>query len=60
MAEIFKCPHCGAVYEITHEKSVSHEEKNVTKCQVCGNPIPTNSSSIYGYELVKMPDGTSV
>jgi transcription elongation factor Elf1 len=61
MAETFKCPHCGAVYEITQTKSVSHDEKDGTDCQVCGKQMePTNSSSVHRYELVKMPDGTSV
>jgi hypothetical protein len=61
MTEIFKCPHCGAMYEITHEKSASHDEQEATDCQVCGKPMDSiSSSSIRGYELVKMPDGTSV
>jgi hypothetical protein len=58
MAETFKCPHCGA---ITPEKSVSHDEKDATDCQVRGKQMElTKSSRISGYELVKMPDGTSV
>jgi transcription initiation factor IIE alpha subunit len=61
MAETFKCPHCGAMYEITPEKSVSHDEKDATDCQVCGKQMElTKSSRIRGYALVKMPDGTSV
>jgi len=61
MAETFKCPHCGAMYEITLEKSVSHDEKDATDCQVCGKQMElTKSSRIRGYALVKMPDGTSV
>jgi transcription elongation factor Elf1 len=61
VTETFKCPHCGAMYEITPEKSVSHDEKDATDCQVCGKQMElTKSSRIRGYALVKMPDGTSV
>jgi predicted RNA-binding Zn-ribbon protein involved in translation (DUF1610 family) len=61
MAETFKCPHCGALYEIiTNEKTVS-DDKNAAHCQVCGKQIEvTNGSSILRYELVKMPNGTNV
>jgi transcription elongation factor Elf1 len=60
MAETFKCPHCGALYEITYEKTVSHD-KHTADCQVCGKQIAsTNGPSIPRYELVKMPDGTTV
>ena len=49
------------MYEITPEKSVSHDEKDATDCQVCGKQMEsTKGSSIRDYELVKMPDGTSV
>ena len=49
------------MYEITPEKSVSHDEKDATDCQVCGKQMElTKSSRIRGYELVKMPDDTSV
>jgi predicted Zn finger-like uncharacterized protein len=61
MTETFKCPHCGAMYEITREKSVPHGERDATNCQICGQQMQSNnSSSIRGYELVRMPDGTSV
>ena len=60
MAETFKCPHCGALYEIKYEKTVSHD-KHAADCQVCGKQMdPMNSSSIPRYELVTMPDGTNV
>ena len=57
MAKTFKCPHCGALYEITYEKTVSHD-KHAADCQVCGKQM--DSTSIPRYELVKMPDGTNV
>jgi C4-type Zn-finger protein len=61
MAETFKCPHCGALYEIIrYEKAVPHD-KDAADCQVCGKQMDmTNGSSIPHYELVKMPDGTNV
>ncbi len=61
MAETFKCPHCGALYEIiTDEKTVS-EDKNAADCRVCGKQMDvTKGLSIRRYELVKMPDGTNV
>jgi predicted RNA-binding Zn-ribbon protein involved in translation (DUF1610 family) len=61
MAETFKCPHCGALYEIiAHERTVS-DDKDVADCQVCGKRINApNGSRILRYELVRMPDGTNV
>ena len=60
MAKTFKCPHCGALYEITYEKTVSHD-KRAADCQVCGKQMDSTSAlSIPRYELVKMPDGTNV
>ena len=61
LTETFKCPHCGAMYEITHEKSISRDQKEATDCQVCGKQMElTKSPGIRGYELVLMPDGTNV
>ena len=61
MAETFKCPHCGALYDIiTDEKTVS-EDKDAAGCRVCGKQMDlTKGSSVLRYELVKMPDGTNV
>jgi hypothetical protein len=60
MPETFKCPHCGALYQVTYEKLVS-PNKAAANCQVCGKQMDsTNGSSIPCYELVKMPDGTNV
>lgn len=60
MAETFKCPHCGALYEIRYDKAVS-EGNHLADCQVCGKQMDArNGSSIRCYELVKMPDGTNV
>jgi transcription elongation factor Elf1 len=60
MSETFKCPHCGALYEITYEKTASHD-KDAADCRVCGKQMGSpNGSSIPHYELVRMPDGTNV
>jgi len=61
MAETFKCPHCGALYEVTYQKAAV-SDKHAADCQVCGRQmVSTNgSSSLPCYELVKMPDGTNV
>ena len=60
MPEMFKCPNCGAVYEITYEKTVSPDE-DAADCQVCGKQMGSKSGSIIPrYELVRMPDGTDV
>ena len=60
MRETFKCPHCGALYQVKYQKIVS-PDKAAANCQVCGKQmVSTNGSSIPCYELVKMPDGTNV
>ena len=60
MAETFKCPHCGVVYEIRYDKAVS-EDNRLAYCEVCGKQMDArNGSDIRHYELVKMPDGTNV
>jgi transposase-like protein len=60
MPEMYKCRHCGALYEVTYEKTVSRDE-HAAKCQVCGKQMDSrNASSTPRYELVKMPDGTDV
>jgi predicted Zn finger-like uncharacterized protein len=60
MPETYKCPHCGALYEVTYERIISRD-KDTAHCQVCGQRMDSrNGSSIPHYELVKMPDGTNV
>jgi predicted Zn finger-like uncharacterized protein len=60
MAETFKCPHCGALYEIRHDKAVT-DDNRPAHCQVCGKEINArNGTRTLHYELVKMPDGTNV
>jgi transcription elongation factor Elf1 len=60
MAETVKCPHCGALYEIRYDKTAPHD-KSAADCQVCGKHMgSTDARSIPHYELIRMPDGTSV
>jgi predicted Zn finger-like uncharacterized protein len=60
MAETFKCPHCGALYEVTYDKTPPGD-RHAGHCQVCGRPMDTRSDrTIPHYELVRMPDGTNI
>jgi predicted Zn finger-like uncharacterized protein len=60
MAETFKCPHCGALYEVNREKTPS-DDRHAADCQVCGRRMDTREgANTPHYELVRMPDGTSV
>jgi predicted Zn finger-like uncharacterized protein len=61
MPETLKCPHCGAVYQVSYEKPVSGEGKEPVDCAVCGQRLDSREgASFRHYELVAMPDGTSV
>jgi transcription elongation factor Elf1 len=61
MAETFKCPHCGALYEIIADEKTVSDDKDAADCRVCGKQMDVSKgSSILRYELVKMPDGTNV
>ena len=54
MTETFKCPHCGAVYEIRYDKAVS-EDNRLAHCEVCGKQMDArNGSDIRHYELVNL------
>ena len=60
MPQTHKCPHCGALYEVVYEKTISGD-KRTANCQVCGKQMDSsNELGIPHYELVKMPDGTNV
>jgi len=53
-------PHCGALYEVNHEKTPSGD-RHAADCQVCGRTMDTREgANTPHYELVRMPDGTSV
>ena len=60
MAEPFKCPHCGALYDIIADEKTVSDDKDAAECQVCGKQMDVTKGSIPRYELVKMPDGTNV
>src|SRR5262245_43334291 len=56
--EIFRCPHCRALYEIRYDEGVT-DDNRLAHCQVCGKQMDArNGSSICYYEPVNMPDGT--
>jgi transcription elongation factor Elf1 len=59
MSETFRCSHCGALYEVKREKTVTRDEK-AAECQVCGKRMESTDGLIAHAELVQMPDGTSV
>jgi transcription elongation factor Elf1 len=59
MSELFRCSHCGALYEAKREKTVSGDKK-AAECQVCGKQMESTDGLIARYELVQMPDGTNV
>ena len=44
MAETFKCPHCGVVYEIRYDKAVS-EDNRLAHCEVCGKQMDARNGS---------------
>ena len=55
----FFCPHCGALYSVTHSRR-SKSESNIAKCVVCQQtmtseiqPTPRSTSSFTG---PKMPN----
>ena len=58
MTETLRCSHCGALYEVKREKTVSGEER--AECQLCGKRMESTDGFIARYELVQMPDGTKV
>jgi transcription elongation factor Elf1 len=60
MAETFKCPQCGAAYQVTYDKAM-FKDNRPAHCEVCGKQMDARkSSTLRHYELVKMPDGTNV
>jgi hypothetical protein len=59
MSETFRCSHCGALYEVKRDETVSGDEK-AAECQLCGKRMESTGGSIARYELIQMPDGTNV
>jgi transcription elongation factor Elf1 len=65
MPETFKCPQCGALYEVIHDEVINDEspseDRQAAHCQVCGRAMETRSGpGAPHYELVRMPDGTAI
>jgi len=60
MAETFKCPHCGALYEIISDEKIVSEYTGAADCRLCGKQMDVTKGSNLRYELVQMPDGTNV
>ena len=54
--ENFFCPHCGALYAVTHSR-VSKSDSNIAKCVVCGHTMDKReSTTVPIYNLVHRPE----
>jgi hypothetical protein len=52
----FFCPHCGALYVMTHSK-LSTSESNIAKCVVCLQIMDSGDSpKVPVYKLIQRPD----
>jgi predicted Zn finger-like uncharacterized protein len=52
----FFCPHCGALYAVTHSR-LSKSDSNVAKCVVCGKIMDQwDSTDVRIFKLVHRPD----
>ena len=52
----FFCPHCGALYAVTHSR-LSKSDSNVAKCVVCGKIMDQwESTDVRIFKLVHRPD----
>jgi predicted Zn finger-like uncharacterized protein len=52
----FFCPHCGALYAVTHSR-LSKSESNTTKCVVCGQIMDKrHSTDVRIFKLVHRPE----
>lgn len=52
----FFCPHCGALYAVTHSRR-SEVERNTARCVVCERVMDeTASTSVPTYKLVHRPE----
>jgi predicted Zn finger-like uncharacterized protein len=52
----FFCPHCGALYAVTHSRQPI-SESNVAKCVVCGNIMAEwNSANVPTFKIVHRPE----
>jgi predicted RNA-binding Zn-ribbon protein involved in translation (DUF1610 family) len=54
--ENFFCPHCGALYAVTHSRA-SKTDSNIAKCVVCGHTMDKwESTTVPIYSLVHRPE----
>ncbi len=52
----FFCPHCGALYAVTHTR-VTSPDSNVAKCVVCGQIMSRwGSTDVPTFKLVHRPE----
>jgi len=52
----FFCPHCGALYSVTHSR-LAKSESNVAKCVVCLQTMDKwDSGKVPVYKLVHRPE----
>ena len=52
----FFCPHCGALYSVTHLRR-SKSESNIAKCVVCLQIMDNGDSpEVLVYKLIQRPD----
>jgi predicted RNA-binding Zn-ribbon protein involved in translation (DUF1610 family) len=52
----FLCPHCGALYAVTHSR-LSKSDSNIAKCVVCGKIMDQwESTDVRIFKLVHRPE----
>jgi predicted Zn finger-like uncharacterized protein len=53
----FFCPHCGALYSVTHSRLSKTIDSNIVKCVVCGRTMDeSDSTAVRVYKLVHRPE----
>jgi predicted Zn finger-like uncharacterized protein len=54
--ETFYCPHCGALYVVTHSR-LPASDSNIAKCVVCGTTMDARkSTTVLIYKLIHRPE----
>jgi hypothetical protein len=52
----FFCPHCGALYSVTHSR-LSKMDSNIAKCVVCRLIMDKwDSTKVPAYKLIQRPE----
>ena len=52
----FFCPHCGALYSVTHSR-LSKRDSNIVKCVVCLQIMDKwDSANVPIYKLIQRPE----